>query len=507
MAEAKPSPKKSNSTPKPPSNSTKEQRVSKRKISTAGLQYLKREVERLKPNELSSGNRLFTYELMLLDPDVSTPFGKTREMVEEAFSSYEVEYKKSSEASKKARDFLIYNIEGHFNRTTSLRGVASHAYSYAKTRLSVFEKEFTKIKTGDWKDFWGLEALAPIDLRTLDLLNPFKIDGEGRRLEYARQTPNAFVNNLFNTAIKIPDAMDGTIHINARKLALFTDSSDMVNPFGTSIFDTVYSEWRFKTLVKEILLTGVAKDLSGTPIFYVPQWILEEAEEDPDGWQANYIRDLDEQAANLHTGDQSFIRLVSDPHQDSSSLREFEVKFLGVEGGGKAFDLVAILEQSKKAIYNAFGAQNLLTGENGGGSYNLIEGQNSNHAFTVKRNVSIIEEVWNKDIIPQLFRFNEWELSPEDMPKLKAGGFEVSLDEFSKAVQRVGTAGYLPVVPEVINHIMSTMDIPYRVDDDMSTEELRKLLSENTSNAGEGNGTSGTGNTQSGKGDGVENTG
>ena len=178
-----------------------------------------------------------------------------------------------------------------------------------------------------------------------------------------------------------------------------------------------------------------------------------------------------------------------------------------VEGGGKAFDLVAILEQSKKAIYNAFGAQALLSGENGGGSYNLIEGQNSIHAYTVKRNVSIIEEVWNKTIIPRLFQFNQWEVSPEDMPKLVADGFEVSLDEFSKSIQRIGTAGYLPKAPEVINHILRTLNIPYEVDEEMSMEEMQALLPESTSNAGKGDGTSGTGNSQSGHGDGAENTG
>lgn len=178
-----------------------------------------------------------------------------------------------------------------------------------------------------------------------------------------------------------------------------------------------------------------------------------------------------------------------------------------VEGGGKAFDLVAILEQSKKAIYNAFGAQALLSGENGGGSYNLIEGQNNIHAYTVKRNVSIIEEVWNKTIIPRLFKFNQWEISPEDMPKLVADGFEVSLDEFSKSIQRIGTAGYLPKEPEVINHILKTLRIPYEVDEDMSPEELARLLPESTSKSGKGDGTSGTGNTQAGHGDGVENTG
>ena len=479
----------------PPTSTTTEQRASKRRIGTSGIQLLKDQIEWLKPFELSASQRLITYERMMLDPDVSTPYNKTKEMIEQAFSSYEIKYNKHSDASKQARDFMKWNIEASFNMTTSPRSVAAHAYSFAKGRLAISEKEYEKSSSGDWKGFWGLKGLYPVALSTLDASNPFKIDDKGRKISYARQRTAAFKENIF--AGVLPVTKDGFVNIDRNKLALFTDSPDPINPFGISVFDGIYEEWRFKTLVKEILLTGVAKDLAGTPIFYVPSIIMEEAEADPNSWQATFLKDLDNQAANLHNGDQTYIRLPSDPHQGTTSLREFEVKFLGIEGNGKGFDLVAILEQSKKAIYNGFGAANLLAGENGGGSYNLIEGQNSNHAFTVKRNVTLIEEVWNKDIWPQLFRLNEWNLSPDDMPKFKAGPVSpVSMDEAGKFIQRVGTSGYLPVVPEVINHFLSTAGIPYQVPEDMSTEELRKILSDNTSNAGEGNGTSGTGNSQ-----------
>lgn len=314
--------------PSVPTGNTIEQRRAKRKISTTGLQYLKKEIERIKPNELSAANRLLTYELMLLDPDVATPYNKTKEMVETAFTKYQIKYNKKSDNSKKARKFIKDMIEGHFNPTTSPRGIASHAFTFNKCKLSLFEQTMTKM-SGDWEGFYGLEGMSPIDLRTLDYANPFKIDDNGRKLSYARQNPNAFVDNLYPIKPLPTERKDGCIPINANRLVMFTESSDVINPFGISIFDNIYSEWRYKHLVKEILLTGVAKDLSGTPIFYVPQWLLEEAEEDPTGWQSTYIKDLDKQAAALHNGDQSFIRLPSDPHEGSNSMREFEVKFLG----------------------------------------------------------------------------------------------------------------------------------------------------------------------------------
>ena len=497
MADKKIRETKSKTPQTPPSNTTSEQRAAKRRLSTSGLNYIRREVEYLRPNELSAANRLYTYQQMLLDPDVFTPYDKTKQMVELAFSSYTIEYNKDSEESKNAREFLLHCIECAFDTATSLRSIASHAYSYTMNKLAICEKVYEKVPSGEYKDFWALTSLPPVHLSTLDLLNPFKIDDHGRKLSYARQNPNAFTDNIFYTNFIIPRTMDGYIHIPRNKLALFTDSADNNNPFGTSVFDAAYSEWRFKMMVKEILLTGVAKDMAGLPVFYVPSIIMEEAQNDPNSWQASFLQDLDQQGAAMHNGDQSFIRLPSDLQEGSSSVRDFDVVFKGIDGGGKGFDLVAILEQSKKAIYNCFGAQNLLAGEGSGGSYNLIEGQNGNHAFTVKRNVKIIEEVWNKDIVPQLFRLNEWNLSAKDMPKLRADGFEISIDELGKFVQRVGTSGYLPVVPEVINHILSTAGFPFKIPEDATKEELMALLPESTSAAGKGNGTSGLGNSHS----------
>lgn len=487
--------------PSAPTNTTASQRAAKRRISTSGIQAIKDVIEYLRPFELSAAQRLITYERMLLDPDVSTPFNKTKEMIEQAFSSYNIEYNKHSADSKAAMEFLRHCIEAEFNDTTSLRSVAGHAYTYAKNKLAIFEKEWTKIEDGEFAGFWALSGMYPVQLSTLNYINPFKIQDGGRKLEYARQSKLAFKNNLLESTKDLPETEDGYVNIPVSKLALFTDSADSINPFGTSIFDHIYEEWRFKTLVKEILLTGVAKDLTGTPVFYVPSIIMEEAEADPNSWQADFLKNLDQQAANMHNGDQTFIRLPSDPHEGSTSLREFEVKFLGIEGSSGTFDLVAILEQSKKAIYNAFGAQNLLTGENGGGSYNLIEGQNSNHAFTVKRNVTIIEEVWNKNIIPQIFRLNSWKLSAKDMPKLRAGDIEpVSFDELGKFMQRTVTSGIFPITPDTVNWFLKQARIPYQFPENATVDEMMKYMPAMTSNAGEGNGTSGTGNSQSASG-------
>jgi len=149
---------------------------------------------------------------------------------------------------------------------------------------------------------------------------------------------------------------------------------------------------------------------------------------------------------------------------------------------------VALIEQRKRAIYNAFGAGNLIAGDGAGGSYNMLEGMNSIHSFYIERDIAVIEEALNTDINPQLFRLNGWELSPEDMPKVKAGDIEpISIDEFGKMLQRVAAVGLAPSRdPKFLNEIYSKLGLNYRFDKDATPESIQQFMSDNTSRASEG---------------------
>ena len=191
----------------------------------------------------------------------------------------------------------------------------------------------------------------------------------------------------------------------------------------------------------------------------------------------------------MSASSQQFTILPSDTLNDAGTGNTaFEIKFLGIEGSGKNFDLVELVEQRRRSIFGVFGAANLLAGEGGGGSYNLIEGQNSIHLHYLSRDISVIEEVWNNNIISQLFRLNEWNLSEEEMPTLVAGEIEpISLDETSKALQRTGAVGLLPKNdPLFLNEIYAMMGIDYRFDEDLTPEELEKLTGDATSKSGQG---------------------
>lgn len=146
------------------------------------------------------------------------------------------------------------------------------------------------------------------------------------------------------------------------------------------------------------------------------------------------------------------------------------------------------MEQSKKAIYNAFGAANLLAGDGTGGSYSQIEGQSSIHMHFIERDIAIIEEAFNKDIWKQTFRLNGFKLKWDEIPKFKAGDIEpVSYDEMGKLWQRLSAGGMAPIKdPKFLNEIYSKLETTYRFDEKLTPDQVSELTSDVTSKSGEG---------------------
>ena len=167
----------------------------------------------------------------------------------------------------------------------------------------------------------------------------------------------------------------------------------------------------------------------------------------------------------------------------------------GVDGMGKQYSTKDLIDARKKAILDRFGAGFINLGNDNVGSFSLSESKQSIHGHFVQRDIDIITEAFNKDLIPQLLALNGIILEDDDMPKLKPGLIEeVDMESFSKFVQRIGAVGYLPKTPAVINKILEVGGFDERFDEDMDQEELMKLLGQDISRAGDGMAAGSTGN-------------
>ena len=481
----------------PPNNTTTESRTSKAQISSAAIETIRSIVQMARPHELSGTNRLRTYQAMMLDDAVGNAFGANAILVEKAFANAEVTCKLDDPVSVLAKEFLEYNLANLDGQT--LRSIARNSIEFKRDGVAPLEKVFKKDKSGgEWNNFWTLRKLSYIHPLSLVQSQPFTVSERGNKITELRISLDAYKNTSDILSPYTNYSKKGYIPIPRNKVVLMSYADTDSQPFGQSPFDVAYNSWREKKLIEDYTLVGVSKDFSGMPVLYLPENILREANADPSSASGIMVEILKNNMANMATSDQSYTILPSSLAENSTSMKGYELKFLGIEGTGKNFDVVELIEQRKKAIYNCFGAANLITGENGG-SYNLIEGQNGIHAHYIERDVSVIEEGLNNDVIPQLFRMNEWKLDHTQIPKIKAGEIEpISADESGKFIQRVASVGMMPIVPETVNYFLKTAGVPYQVPQDMSTEELKEIMSNYVSNSGEGEGTSGTGNSQSG---------
>lgn len=468
-----------------PTNSTRASRKSKAQVSSASIESVRRIVDILKPYELSETQRLRTYQAMLRDDAVWTPYDSRSKLIEKAQSKGFFKFDKNSPASVELHEFFQYNMAHLVDQTP--RSIGRAANEAMINGIAPFEKILHK-GDGKFADRWVLKKLSYIHPLSLDQLRPFEISQDGNSIVNLRQSTGSFIGNGDQFA-RFKFGTREIIKIPWNKIAHVSYSSSSTQPFGVSPLDAAYTAWREKVLFQDYALVGVTKDFAGTPVLYLPSAILDKAESSPNSPEAVMVSELQAGMANMHTGDQNFMILPSDTQSESGvGLRDFEIKFLGVEGGGKGFNITELVEQRKKAIYNVLGSSNLLSGEDGGGSYNLLEGKSNIQTFYVEADNANIEEMWNKQVFPTILRINEMFPEEKDIPIWVSGPIQpLSIDEVSKSLQRTAATGLLPKNdPVFLNEAYEKLGYSYRFDENMTPEEIARLTGDNDSRSGDG---------------------
>lgn len=486
----------------PPSskqNTTREQRKANVIDGTQAMGYIKRIVETLRPWELSPSERFKTYWTMLGDDAVWSSVSSRISAIETSQSRSRLKYDKNSPRSKQLYEFLNYNL---YNMDRTTRSIGRDAAEMVYNGCAPFEivTQYAP-EDSDYKNMFVLKDLVYIDPLTVDPVRPFTTKNSGREVVSIRQRISAFKDISNTLSYSMNDFTSGAKEIDWRKMGMCSYAANSNRPLGMSDLDAAYTAWREKILIQDYLLMGIQKDLAGTPVLRVPQQLFDDAQNDPNSMAAVTLQQLQAHMANLHAGDQTFVILPSDTYNSTGQGAQlYDINFKGIDGASKMFNLVEIIEQKKKAIYTVLGASHLITGESGSSSYNLLEGKSSQAAYLSERDSIIIDEMWNKKVIPMILRLNGFRNEkPSDIPVYEHGEVQpVSLDEKGKYINRV--ARMLPAVPDVVNTLLKDLDMDYRVPDGTSEDDIRKMLFtfEDPSKVGTGEGSSGSGDTQQG---------
>lgn len=344
----------------------------------------------------------------------------------------------------------------------------------------------------------GLIGIKKLPIRSQDSIDGWKWKNKGRELA-----------GLYQNAV-VPGGIEDYVgwdfsyseetqrkFIPRKKFLLFRNSPLKESPTGISSLNGAWQAWKYKQAYMESEAMRVAQDVNGFKILYLPpQYMKADATEQDKGVFEEYKKIL----ANIHQAKQSGIILPLITDDNGNRMFDFEVKSVTSQS---SYDTNAIIARYNSEILTCLFADFLALGSSGSGSFSLAESKISVIEMAIESKLNEMKSQINHDLVRQLFEINGF--STDVLPEITYGAIsKPSLDEVSKWIQRVSATGNLPKTREVINWILQTAEIPYRVPEGISDEDLKEMLGEDTSASGSGmveGLNSGTGSVSGGAGD------
>ena len=345
--------------------------------------------------------------------------------------------------------------------------------------FSVHEKVFRKrLKANGSLYDDGIIGWKKLPIRVQESISKFIFSEDGNEIIGVQQNLSA-INDIYNRFSK----RSNLINIPRSKFLLFRTGKHRGDPFGKSPLRDAYLAWRFLSALEELEATGVAKDLNGLPVLYLPaQYLATDAPPEVQAIRLYYENVM----RNLQMNEQSAV-ILPQMIEPESRTQMFKLDLLSVDGK-KNFDISKIKEYYKTLIFVSLFADILIQGTTSTGSFALGTIKNSLSGAYAERLISSIAEVLQNDLIKMTYQLNGWDESR--MGKFDFDGIEpADLDTFSSAIMRMGASGYVPKTLEVINAVLSNLGIDALPEDTV----LEDILPESKSRSGDG-AAAGTGN-------------
>lgn len=250
----------------------------------------------------------------------------------------------------------------------------------------------------------GLVGWRKIPLRAQDSLAPVQpwIIDEAGGIQAMRQQAE-------------PDFKLRTIPIE--KALLFRPRTEKNNPEGRSVLRNAYFSWYFAKRIMEVEGIGIARDLAGLPVGWIPIECF-----DPDATpQARGVKEAMETIVqNVSRDEQEGVLLPLD-YQPGTSNKRYDFTLL-TTGGRRQFDTSVIIERYERRIAMTMLADFVLMGHEQVGSFALSSDKTALFAIALGGWLDAITEVYNTFAIPRLFALNGWPI--DRCPRLKHGDIE-----------------------------------------------------------------------------------
>lgn len=459
--------------------------ITKGEIGYTGLTVLGGEVLEECSRELRWPECIKTFKKMEKDGTIAPALELVEMMIARVPWHVKVPEGFEEELEHKAQ-FLRQNMDDMEAPWTTFIKQASTFNRYG---FSAIEKVFRfrrKDKGSRYND--GLVGLGKLSIRSQDSIKGWTYSNGGRTLTGFVQDvvvpvgaakPNGaagfdFVHTEGNTTTATK-----TRYIPRKKFLLFRNNPIKDNPEGASPLIGCWAAWKMKRAFEESEALATAQDANGFKILYLPpQYLTEDAT--PEDKQA--LEMYKRMMANAHQAKQSGFILPLLRDENGNKMFEFKIENMT---GSRNNDTNEIIARYTTEILVSLFADMLALGNSGGGSFSLSESKMTLVEMGIQAKLDEIKSQLNHDLVPQLFALNGWDT--EVLPYFDYGEIsKESLDELSKFYQRTAAVGLIPKTPSVINHVLSKGGFGYRVDEDMSQDELNSILTPDVSRSGDG---------------------
>jgi hypothetical protein len=472
-----------------------------REIGQPGIPLTRGFYNDLQVRELDPQRIHTTIDEMVLDPDVKHPLRQTQNQLNLCLAKGEFTPSKTRKGKMIAEyaNYLLHNMKGQ-----GWLEACRNFNSDVERGYSLSEIVVRKAENGPYKGSWVLSHLGPRSQRSVYAWIWDKYD---RHVTHVVQKPlrenmymgrppegHSYLGNVVGTDAITTNRLTANYPIIAmNKLLHFRYDAVDNNPQGRTPLLSCYAPWREKVIINKYQVIGITRDFGGIPIARLPSELMRRANDPEHKYPLDEIeyQVYQEQLANMHAGKQSYFMLSSDLVEGSSAVYEYDLKLLGIDGGGKQFDVSEIIKTKKTEIYNAFGAGHLMLGQEGNtSSYNLSSAGMSVHSLTIEEDLMSKAAVIER-LVPMMLDFNNIKYEHKDLPKFRYSDTNpLSLDEAGKFLQRAKSVGAL--TEEGARYIYRLMGLP-----EDGIEEL-DFNGKDESKAGLSMGSSGQGDTQAG---------
>ena len=394
----------------------------------------------------------------------------------------------SEDASKKTKDRAKIINTMLLDMDDSFESTINSILPYMEYGFGILEiVPYRRLTRNGSRENDGLVGIKKLAIRNQETIARWVFSEDGRELLGVEQN----IANLEN-AHRFANLLNenGNIFIPREKFLLFTSNATSGNPQGNSIYKNIYLAHKQMTMLQEQELLTVAKEAKGMMKIEVPAEYLSPDAPD-DGASAEAFKKI----IDGHNNGTTAGLLVPQIIDMDSKLPMFNYSLLESKGT-PSVDVEAVIKRLQKDILVNMSVDVLALGADGSGSFALAESKTSILALAIDARLKEIQNVFNRELIPYIYRMNGWDL--EETPYFVYEDEEdINLEEFSSAVQRLAATDMIERDREMFNIVRKALGAKPRPDTEpVDKEQLAVGMGgggKSRSGDGMANGTSGSG--------------